>query len=72
MKKRGAPPTTQLKLGVNGDRRTAESVVLDVRAAAQRLGLEIESIVVRAAPGNGRKPAAPRKASLRRKPRSRS
>lgn len=45
----------QLKVVLKGDRRLAESVILDVRAAAQRCGLEIPSIQIERRPRVGPK-----------------
>ena len=36
----------KLKLDLNGDRRLAENVILEVKAAARRLGLEIANVEV--------------------------
>ena len=56
----------RLKIGLNGDRRLTEKVILEVKAAARRLGLEIANVeVVRKV---ARKPPTTRKA---RKPASR-
>jgi hypothetical protein len=40
----------RLRLDLNGDRRLAEQVILEVRAAAERLGVEIASVAVAVAP----------------------
>jgi hypothetical protein len=52
-KKLGAPMV--LKVILKGDRRMAESVILEVRAAAKRCGLEIPSIQIECRPAVGPK-----------------
>jgi hypothetical protein len=63
--KKGQPSSPmQLKIGVAGDRRLTENVILEMRAAAERIGLDISNIeVVGQAPSGRktRKPASPRK-----------
>ena len=69
------------KIELHGDRRVAENVILEVEAAARRLGLEIENVEVVSRPSGRRKArklasvpkaAAQRKPASRRKPRSRA
>jgi hypothetical protein len=81
MKKDKDSSPTQLKIAVAGNRRVTENVILEVRAAARQLGLEISNIEVVSQPSNGRKarkfasppsPALPQKPASRRKPRSRA
>jgi hypothetical protein len=48
-------PPMQLKVIIKGDRRMAESVILEVRAAARRCGLEIPSIQIERRPAVGPK-----------------
>jgi hypothetical protein len=52
-KKLGA--SMQLKVTLKGDRRMAESVILEVCAAARRCGLEIPSIQIERRPAVGPK-----------------
>jgi hypothetical protein len=59
----------RLKLGLNGDRRLTEKVILEVKAAARRLGLEIANVEVVSKPSTGRKA---RKPASRRKSRARA
>jgi hypothetical protein len=56
---------TQLSLVIAGDRRLAENVVVEVRAIAQRLGMEIPKIEVVRQPSARLK--AKRQRSVRRK-----
>lgn len=60
MKKAKASASTQLTIGVSGDRRVAENIILEARAAAERLGLTIEDIQVVSSPAaNGKKQKTP-------------
>jgi hypothetical protein len=62
-KKRPAP--IELSVAVTGDQRVTENVILEVRAIARRLGLEIPSVKIMREP-----PMAPKiekRASRRRK-----
>ena len=59
----------RLKIDLNGDRRLTENVILEVKAAARRLGLEIENVEVIRKTSTSRKP---RKPASRRKPRARA
>ena len=54
----------QLSVALTGDQRFAENVILEVRALAQRFGLEVPSIKVVLRRANGPKTA---KAMSRRK-----
>jgi hypothetical protein len=65
----------QLRIGVTGDRRVTENVILEVRAAALQLGLEISNVEVIGQPSNGRKarkPGSQRKPASGRKLRARA
>ena len=58
----------KLKLDLNGDRRLAENVILEVKAEARRLGLtiaDIEFLRERTTAPTARKPASPRKPRAR-------
>ena len=44
MKKRKATLPLKLNVDLTGDRRLAENVILEVRAAARRVGLEIANV----------------------------
>jgi hypothetical protein len=59
----------KLKLDLNGDRRLAENVILEIKAEARRLGLKISDIQFGHEPTTRPKP---RKPTLRRKPRTRA
>ena len=64
MKKSEPSRAVKWKIDLNGDRRLAENVILEVQAAARRLGLEIANVEVvsQSAPaGKARKPASRRK-----------
>jgi hypothetical protein len=66
-KKSGAPKELQVTL--RGDRRVAENLILEVRALAQRCGLDIAEVAVIPQPKIG--PKTTKKAiKQRRKPRS--
>ena len=58
-----------LKIALKGDRRVTEKVILEVKAAAHRLGLEIENVEVTSKPSTGRKA---RKLASVRKPKARA
>jgi hypothetical protein len=58
-----------LKIALKGDRRVTEKVILEVKAAARRLGLEIENVEVASKPSIGRKA---RKPVSGRKPKARA
>ena len=66
----------RLKIDLNGDRRLTEKVILEVQAAARRLGLEIANVEVMRGSPTSRKPRKtashrkPRKPASRRKPRA--
>jgi hypothetical protein len=63
------------KIELHGDRRLTENVILEIQAAARRLGLEIENIELVRPPAGGRKarkPASSTKPASRRKPGSRA
>jgi hypothetical protein len=62
VKNAGGRAAMRMKVSLNGDRRLTEKVILEVKAAARRLGLEIANVEV------VRMPRATRKA---RKPKSR-
>jgi hypothetical protein len=67
--KRKAALPVQLKIGLNGNRRLAENVILEVQAAARRVGVEIANVEVfteHPIALKARKPAS------RRKPRARA
>jgi hypothetical protein len=51
----------RMKVRVNGDRRLTEKVILEVREAARRLGLEIANVEVRQETSTG-----PKKSTVRR------
>jgi hypothetical protein len=59
----------RMKIDLNGDRRMTEKVILEVKAAARRLGLEIADVEVISKPAVTRKP---RKPASRRKARTRA
>ena len=59
----------KLKLDLNGDRRLVENVILEVKAQARRLGLEIAEIEFVREAKTGRKA---RKPTSRQKPRARA
>jgi hypothetical protein len=58
-----------LQIGLRGDRRLTEKVILEVQAAARRVGLEVATIEVIRKPASGRKA---RKRSSGRKLRARA
>jgi len=64
-----APAAMRLKIGLNGDRRLTEKVILEVQAAARRVGLEVANIEVIRKPSSSRKA---RKRASGRKPRART
>jgi hypothetical protein len=45
MRKKSAAPT-QMKVALRGDQRMAENFILEVRAMAERCGLEISSVQI--------------------------
>ena len=55
MKRKPSGPGMQLKIDLAGDRRLAEDVILEVRALAQRLGLEPPQVRVVNRPAVGPK-----------------
>ncbi len=55
MKNAKATAGMRLKIGLNGDRRLTEKVILEVQAAARRLGVEVANIEVIPKPSSGRK-----------------
>ena len=59
----------RLKIGLKGDRRLTEKVILEVQAAARRVGLEVADIEVMRKPSSTRKA---RKPASGRKPRART
>lgn len=59
----------RLKIDLNGDRRLTEEIILEVQAAAGRLGLEIANVEVTPKPSTSRKA---RKPASRRKPQPRT
>ena len=59
----------RLRISLNGDRRLTEKVILEVKAAARRLGLEIANVEVVSKPSTRRKA---RKPASGRKPRARA
>jgi hypothetical protein len=65
-KKSGA--SMELSVVLRGDRRLAENVILEVRAIAERCGLEPPSIRVTRQPLVGAKAPKAKKPSSRRKP----
>lgn len=61
----------RVKIGVNGDRRITEKVILEIKAVARRLGLEIANVEVVSKSLSGRKAPKPKPVS-RRKSRART
>ena len=66
-KKSGAP--TEFRVVLNGDRRLTENLILEVRAIAQRCGLEMPSVQVIRQPNVGAKTTKKKKVPSHRKPR---
>jgi hypothetical protein len=60
-------PAMRLKIGLNGDRRLTEKVIVEIQAAARSLGVEIASVQVVRDPVARRKA---RKSVSRRKART--
>lgn len=56
----------RLKIGLKGDQRLTEKVILEVKAAARRLGLEIENVEVIRKPSTSRKARKPASGQKRR------
>jgi hypothetical protein len=67
-KKSGAP--AELRVVLTGDRRVTENLILEVRAIAQRCGLEMPSVQVIRQPNVGAKTTKTKKVASNRKPRS--
>jgi hypothetical protein len=51
MSAEGPPPALHVEVVLDDDRQLAENVVLELRAFAQRQGLEVTSVTVERAPG---------------------
>jgi hypothetical protein len=56
-RKKSPGPPIQMNLIVRGDKRVAENIILEVRALAERRGLEIPSVRVVQQPAVGPKTA---------------
>jgi hypothetical protein len=67
-KKSNAP--MELRVAFTGDRRATENLILEVRAIAQRCGLEMPSVQVIRQPNVGAKTTKTKKVASHRKSRS--
>ena len=70
MKRKPTGSGMQLKVELAGDRRLAEDVILEIRALAQRLGLDapLVNVVSRPAVGPKARKSARRASALSRRP----